>query len=189
MMGVLTGAFGVVSIVVVVSGVAKLMSPAPTADLLAALRLPNSTVIVRGFGSVEVVVGTAALLVGADVLAVVVAGLYVAFAAVVVAARRAGAASCGCFGATSAPPNVVHVVVNLASAGVAVAAAVTGATSVPDLLADQPAAGVPLLILMGTAAWLVVAIDTAGADLVDRMAELRRAVPAAGSTHADGSRS
>jgi hypothetical protein len=69
----------------------------------------------------------------------------------------------------------VHIAVNVCSAIVAVAAAVAGATPVLDLISDQPAAGVPFLVLMGTAAWLVVGLDTAGADLVDQMAARRTA--------------
>jgi len=175
MMGVLTGAVGVVAIVLVVSGLAKVVTPSATTPVLADLRLPHSTIVVRGLGVVEVAIGTAALLVGSAGLHVAVALLYIGFALVVVAARRAGTPSCGCFGASAAPPSAVHVAVNVCSAIVAVAAALAGAAPVLDLISDQPAAGVPFLMLMGTAAWLVVGLDTAGADMVDQMAALRSA--------------
>ena len=139
-MGVLTGAVGVVAIVLVVSGLAKVVTPAATAPVLADLRLPHSTIVVRGLGVVEVAIGTAALLVGSAGLLVAVALLYLGFALVVVAARRAGTPSCGCFGANAAPPSAVHIAVNVCSAIVAVAAAVAGAAPVPrpDL---RPACG------------------------------------------------
>jgi hypothetical protein len=174
MMGLLTGAVGVVAIVLVVSGLAKVLTPSATTPVLADLRLPHSTIAVRGLGVVEVAIGTAALLVGSAILDVAVALLYLGFALVVVAARRAGTPSCGCFGANAAPPSTVHVAVNVCSAIVAVTAAVAGTAPVLDLISDQPAAGVPFGVLMGTAAWLVVGLDTAGADMIDQMAALRR---------------
>src|SRR6476620_540749 len=109
MTGVLIGSFGVVSAVLVVSGVAKLATPAPTASLLATLHLPASPRVARLLGVVEIAVGMAAVLIGGAVLAAIVGALYLGFAAVVVMARRAGAPSCGCFGAGAAPPSTVHV--------------------------------------------------------------------------------
>ena len=172
---VLVGSFGVIAAVLVVSGVAKVVTPAPTASLLATLRLPESPSVARLLGLVEIAVGTAAVLVGSAVLAIAVSALYLAFAAVVVMARRAGAPSCGCFGAGAAPPNQVHVWVNLVSATVALATAIVVGSSVVDLLRDQPAGGVPFTILMAAGVVLVVGLDTAGADLVDQMSAIRRA--------------
>ncbi len=171
---VLVGSFGVVAAVLVVSGVAKVVTPAPTASLLATLHLPASPSIARLLGLVEITVGAAAVLVGGPALAIAVSALYLAFAAVVAVARRAGAPSCGCFGAGAAPPNQVHVWVNLVSAVVALATAIAVGSSVLDLLGDQPARGVPLMILMAAGVVLVVGLDTAGADLFDQMSAIRR---------------
>ena len=141
---VLVGSFGVVAAVLVVSGVAKVVTPAPTASLLATLHLPASPSIARLLGIVEITVGTAAVLVGGAVLAIAVSALYLAFAVVVAMARRAGAPSCGCFGAGAAPPNQVHVWVNLVLGGRRRSPPRSpSAASVVDLLGDQPAGGVP----------------------------------------------
>jgi hypothetical protein len=176
MTGVLVGSFGVVAAVLVVSGVAKWITPAPTASLLAVLHLPASPWVARLLGVVEVTVGVAAVLVGGAVLAATVCALYLAFAGVVVMARRAGAPSCGCFGAGAAPPSSMHVWVNVASATVAAATIIVGGTLI-DLLRSQPASGVPFAILMATGVVLVVGLDTAGAELLDQVAAIRRRPP------------
>jgi hypothetical protein len=173
MTGVLVGCFGVVAAVLVVSGLAKWITPAPTVTLLGALGLPASGWVARIVGALEVVVGAAALLIGGRVAAAIVSVLYLAFAVVVVRARRAGAPSCGCFGAGSAPPSWLHVWVNLVSALLA-AAAVGAGTTFLDLLRDQPASGVPFAILMTSGVVLVVGLDTAGAELFDQMTAIRR---------------
>ena len=77
---------------------------------------------------------------GGRIAALVVAATYAVFTVVVVAARRAGAESCGCFGAVAAPPSTVHVVVNAASAVLALAAAVVGPGGA-HRRARRPAAG------------------------------------------------
>jgi hypothetical protein len=173
MTGVVVGSLGVVASVLVVSGVAKWINPAPTASLMGTLRLPSSRSSARLLGTVEVAAGAAALLIGGPILGAVVSVLYLAFAVVVVRARRAGAASCGCFGSSAAPPSWVHVWVNAASAAVAAATIVVGGTVV-DLLRSQPANGVPFAILMTSGVVMVVGLDTAGAALFDQVAALHR---------------
>jgi hypothetical protein len=42
----------------------------------------------------------------------------------------------------------VHVVLDLAFAGVAAAAAIVGEVALPDVLADQPLVGIPFLLLL-----------------------------------------
>jgi len=176
-MDVLTAAFGVCSVVLAISGVAKLRSPRPTSRLLADLGLPSGASVVRLIGTAELAVGVAALLVGGPVLALVVAVLYGAFAVIVVFARRAGSESCGCFGATAAPPSAVHVVVNAISAAVALGAAVAGVDSVLDVVGNQPAMGIPYLVAIATASLLVVALDTTGAELAQEVAAVRQLAP------------
>jgi hypothetical protein len=173
MTGALVGCFGVVAAVLIVSGVAKWISPAPTAALLGTLHLPASPWIARLLGAVEITLGASALLIGGRVLAAAVSAVYLAFAAVVVMARRVGAPSCGCFGAGAAPPSSVHVWVNVMSATVA-AATVAASLTVLDLLSSQPAGGVPFAMLMISGVVLVVALDTAGADLFDQVSAIRR---------------
>ena len=120
-------------------------------------RLLPGRVAVRIGGAIEVVIGAAALIVGGPVLCALVALSYLAFAGFVVVALRTGApiSSCGCFGKVDTPPSVVHVVLDLAFAGVAAAAAFTGDVALPDVLGDQPLAGVPFLMLLAIGCSLV----------------------------------
>jgi hypothetical protein len=75
---------------------------------------------------------------------------YVAFAGFVVYARaRSGSvSSCGCFGKPDTPPTVAHIVVNAGAALVAAGAAAWPAGSPLHELAQSPAAGVPLALLI-----------------------------------------
>ena len=193
-MEVLVGAFQIVSVVIVASGVAKIVSPDGFASLLRSLGLPQRRSFAVLAGVAEVVLGTAALLLGGVVIAALVAAAYVTFAAVVLLARRSGAEDCGCFGVTSAPPSVLHAVVNLASGLVAAAIALTGDVPwIGEVLADQPAFGVPYLLALATGAWLVVALDTAAAEVLDGMGAVAELGPtfresAAQPTHRHGRR-
>lgn len=176
-MDVLVGAFQIVAAVVAIGGAAKLLAPDPFASTLRTLGLPGGRTLARGSGVLELAVGVAAIVVGGRVLASVVAALYVVFTVVVVLARRRGAASCGCFGAADAPPGPVHVAVNGVSAVVAIAAAVMVPAPLTDVLAEQPLAGVPYVAAVVLGTWMVVVLDTTGAELWDRMAEVRRLGP------------
>jgi hypothetical protein len=107
-------------------------------------------VVVRVGGAIEAVVGVAAVFVGGPVLCALVAVSYLAFAGFVTVALRTGApiSSCGCFGKVDTPPSIVHVVLDLAFAGVAVGAAFVGEVALPDVLSDQPLLGIPFLLLL-----------------------------------------
>jgi len=162
-----TGMFHIVSAVIAASGVAKLISPDAFVGICRVLHIPMARFAARLVGVTELAVGVWAVLVGGRVAGGVVAVAYLVFAVMVMAARRAGAPSCGCFGAVPAPPGMTHAVVDLASATVAVVAAASGnVTGLPDTLRLQPAFGVPYLLAVVTGVALVIAIDTVGADLV-----------------------
>ena len=171
------GAFlGVIAGVLAIGGVAKLRDPEATVPMLRALGLPGSAVVARLLGLVELGVGVAAFLVGGRWLAVAVAVLFGAFALAVLRLRAGGeAVSCGCFGRSSAPPTLVHAVVDLVAAAVAVAAAVVDAPGFLSMRPDLPAAGIPQLGLTALAVWLGVALLTV---LPDALVAARR-VPAA----------
>ncbi len=173
----LTAAFQILAVVVAVGGLAKLIAPDAFSTTLATLGAPSGAAVARLCGGVEVVIGAGALLLGGRIAAVVLALTYATFAVVVVAARRAGATSCGCFGAASAPPSQLHVVVNATSAGLALLAAVVGPLALGATLADEPLAGVPYLAAIALAAWLVIVVDTTGADVATRVAEVRALGP------------
>jgi hypothetical protein len=165
--------FWVTCLVLVVAGVSKLLEPSATATTLGALGLPGGAGTARTIGAVEVVLGMGGLVVGGPWLAAGVALSYAGFAVVVAVARRRELPSCGCFGARSAPPSPVHVAVNAVSALVAGAAALAGPVPVADGLADLGGTGVVVAALVLLATVLVILVDTAVADLVEQMHELR----------------
>ncbi len=102
------------------------------------------------------VVGVGGLAWGGAVPGWVAALLYAAFAAIVLAARRRGVASCGCFGERSGPPTRLHALVNLASAGVCLAAAVGSVPAVADADLGTAALWVLPAVLIATAGVVVV---------------------------------
>jgi hypothetical protein len=152
---VVAGPFAIAAVLLAIGGALKAVRPRDTAQALTAvgLRFPAflpARAAVRVGGAVEAVIGVGALVTGGPVFAVLVAASYAAFAGFVVVALRSGApiSSCGCFGKVDTPPSIVHVVIDLAFAGVAVVAAVVGDVALPDVLADQPLLGIPFLLLL-----------------------------------------
>jgi hypothetical protein len=143
-------------------GVAKVARPAPTAGALRALHLPGPLVGVRVLGAAEIILGVAAIVTGARPLLGLVALAYLAFAAFVAAAMRAGTdiQSCGCFGTVDTPPSLVHLVLNLFLAAVTLAAAIGGVPTLATVLADQPWAGAPLVLLVVVGVYLAYQLLT-----------------------------
>ena len=95
-------------------------------------------------------------------LAAIVAVAYASFALFVVIALLADTPiqSCGCFGETTTPPSIIHVLTNLAFVAVAAAVAIGGLPSLADALADQPWAGVPFVLLVAVTVQLVYVLLT-----------------------------
>jgi len=151
---VLAGPFTIAAALLAFGGAHKALRPRDTAQALTAVgvRVPGvpAHILVRAGGAAEVVVGVGALVTGGAVFAALVAASYALFAGFVVVALRADTpiSSCGCFGKVDTPPSVVHVVVDVAFALVAVGAAVVGDVALPDVLADQPLLGIPFLFLV-----------------------------------------
>ncbi len=163
---VLDAAFWVVSLVLLASGVTKVLDPEPLGVALVDLgvvprdRSERGAVLGRGLGMVEVVIGGAALVMGGRVTAVLVTLSYAVFTAIVVASWRRGLRSCGCFGASSSPPGPVHVALNVASTAVGLAAVFAAPPAVADGLdaATWHPALVVALVLAGAVG--VVVADT-----------------------------
>lgn len=167
--------FWVTCLVLAVAGASKVVDPSEVATTLSALGLGGRRTA-RLLGAAEVVVAVGAMTFGGRLSAVVVGVAYAAFAVIVVVARRAGLASCGCFGARSAPPSIVHVVVDVASAGIAwVAAANRGGGPAPltDGITSLGWAGVVVAGLVLLATIMVVVVDTMVADVVEATRMLR----------------
>jgi hypothetical protein len=144
------------------AGGLKLVQPASTARALRAMRLPSSLPLVRILGAVEVAIGVAAGVSFVPALLVLLAATYLAFAAFVAAALGAHTPlqSCGCFGRADTPPSAVHLALNVAAALAALAAAVTETPSLTTTVSDQPAAGVPFLLLVAVCVYLCITIVT-----------------------------
>jgi len=158
----LAGPFLAGSALLGLAGAAKLRRPAPTANALRALGFPASPVLVRAGAAVELAVATGAVAFGSPLLAALVAASYVGFAAFVLAAmhRDVPLSSCGCFGRTDTPPSVVHLVVDLAFAGVAAAVAVAPLGGLGQVLDGQPLLGLPFLALTAVTVALAYAALT-----------------------------
>jgi hypothetical protein len=144
------GPFAIAAALLVAGGAAKAARPGDTANALGAVGLPRSSLLVRAGGVAEAAIGVAALAVGDQATAVLVAVSYAAFAVFVAVALRTGApiASCGCFGKADTPPTRLHVLFNLGAAAAAVAVAVQPRAGLGVVLPHQPLAGVPFVALV-----------------------------------------
>ena len=166
-MSVLAGPFAIACVLLAGAGALKAWHPGDTANALRAvgirLSYTSSLLAVRAFGVVEAVIAVVALVTGNAGACALVAASYLAFTGFVVAALRRGTAiaSCGCFGKVDTPPSIFHVVLDLLFAGVAAAAAFTGDVALPDVLRDQPLAGVPYVMLLAIGVYLVFLAFTA----------------------------
>ncbi|MFV0316943.1 MAG: MauE/DoxX family redox-associated membrane protein [Microthrixaceae bacterium] len=168
-MDVLAAGYWVVALVLVVSGVGKLVDGGRTRRAMAELSLPAPTFVGRLVGLWEVLIGGSALLAApggvAGIVAVLVALTYLVLAVVVVFAIRRGLEDCGCVGMRATRPSWTHVVMNLVSVAIALAAAVWGPL---DLVGGLEDIGMPLGVGVGAAvavvAGAVVALPGAGAS-------------------------
>jgi hypothetical protein len=166
--------FFLVAALLLASGVAKLRQPGHAARALAALHLPNHSLLVRGLGIAEIAVGGWALLAPSAWAGLAVALLYSAFAvflgSMLVSRTDIG---CGCAGSRDAPASPVHVALDLCAVAVAATAAAQASQipSAPAFLASQPLQGLPLVLAMATlgyALWVLVS------ELPSLMKEIRR---------------
>ena len=151
-MGAWAGPFLIAALLLAAAGVAKVVDPTTTVGALRAFGAPVPPAGVRTMGAVEAALAVTAALTGAAVLALAVAGSYLVFTAFVLVARARDLpiGSCGCFGRIDTPPSVLHVVVNLGAVAAGLGVAVAGdGTGLGRVLASQPLAGVPLLLLVG----------------------------------------
>jgi hypothetical protein len=146
---VVTGPALAAAALLVLAGAQKLLDPTMTVGALRAMGLPSSPVLVRAGSGAELALGIAAVVVGGSVLWCLVAASYLAFAAFVVAALRRGTmiGSCGCFGREDTPPHPLHVALDLALAGIALAAASTIDTPIVDAVADDRGTGSAVVVL------------------------------------------
>ena len=165
-MAALAGPFIVTAVLLAAGGAAKLVRPDGTVGAVREMGLAASPALVRMGAAAELAVAAGALAGGGRVFAGPVAASHPGFALFVLAALRRGVplSSCGCFGAQDTPPTPVHLVLNVAAAGVAGAVAL-GLPGGDGLLAVTSMDGSLLLraafaISTAAAAWLAYAALT-----------------------------
>jgi hypothetical protein len=150
--------FFLAACLVVLGGAAKIRRPRAASEALASVHLPSRWWEVRVLGLIEVGLGLWVLLAPGTISALALAALYLAFAGFLTAliVGPVPAPSCGCVGQNTGPPSFLHVGLDLAAAGAAIAAATTTVPSLGAVLADQPLFGIPFVLAMGTAAYAAV---------------------------------
>lgn len=177
----LAGPLHLLALVLVVSGLQKLVAPAPAATAMAEAGLP---VPFRGrpasgvlLGAVETGIGITAIALPAWWAAALLGAFYLALAGFVVRLRATNTtAGCGCFGASSTPPGRVHVVINTASAAVAFAVAIAGVPDIVDVFDAGIGVAVPYLVLLAIGAGLLLVAPTLVAEIEQvRRGDLPRA--------------
>jgi hypothetical protein len=144
----------------VASGIAKLIRPAPAVAALRSAGLRGGRAGAAAVGLGEAGVGVVALWRPGQLAAGAVAAIYLAFAAFLVRLlRRGGASTCGCLGGREAPPTRLHVALDLVAAGVAAAVAAWPVPGLVTVVNRSPLAAVPLVVgLVAAGALLVVAL-------------------------------
>lgn len=149
-------AAAIFSLLLILTGIAKLRRPNDTARALRSMSIPVPRLTTALVASGEVVVGTGALVLGSSLFLAAQAGLYAVFLAWVATAlvKDVPIASCGCLGRADTPPYWGHVILNGIGVVASAAAAISGEISVagfPEMAA--------LLLLVGigtTLGWIVL---------------------------------
>lgn len=143
------------------AGLAKLRSPDPARQALAALGLPADAALARVAGAAEAGLGALCLIAAGRPAAIALAVAYLALAATTGARLLRGErqAPCGCFGDASAGIHPGHAVLNLFFAAVAGASALAPPPSLVEMLGRGPAA-LALVAGIGCSTYLAVALLT-----------------------------
>lgn len=159
-MTVLLGPALMLAGLLLLAGAQKVLDPVMTVGALRALGLPASPVLVRLGAAAEMALGALAVSIGGALLWGLVALSFVAFAAFVTVALRAGSmiGTCGCFGREDTPPHPLHVVVNVALAVVAATLAARVEGSPAAALSEEPASGAMLIALAVVGVYLLYAM-------------------------------
>lgn len=148
----------VFSLLLVVTGLAKLRRPEETGRALAAFGLPSQRLTGSVVGFVETTLGTAALLIGGATLFMAQGLLYLGFVIWVMAALRHDVplASCGCLGRPDTPPYWGHVVLDLLAMGVSIGAALQTAGPLPITTSLETLAHIVVVTVGALLAWAVI---------------------------------
>ncbi len=179
-MNVLSGVVGMVAVMLAAGGLSKVLAPGPTVASFQAVGLPGRRGLVRVLAVIEVALGLGLIVVGTVWLAALGAAVFMVFTGISARLLALGdqAASCGCFGAQSSRPSVLHVVIDALAAAVLAGAAVIG---LPGLATDAGSVTDTLvylgLVLVG--GYLLTALLTVLPDALDAVAGRDPLTPAA----------
>lgn len=163
--------FWVAALVLIAAGFLKAQDPDPLHRAMAKLSIESpvqsllpvfSPLVVRILGAAEMVVGLWALSLGGRIVGILMAVSYLFFALVVIAARRVGVESCGCFGQHSSRPSITHVVLNLVLTVGSAIAAFTNPQGIWDETADWSVGRLPSVIGVVVMGVVIVAVNTLG---------------------------
>jgi hypothetical protein len=156
----LSGPFLAITALLVVAGVMKVYRPKYTAGALRTAGLPSNNGLVRLLGISEIGAGVIALATGAPFWALASALFYLGFALFVIHALRSGSpiSSCGCFGSPDTPPNVGHVVLDLAAFALALVVAANPVGSWVGLPGVDVWTAAAFLLFSGATVYLLYAI-------------------------------
>lgn len=157
-----SGPVTAVVILLLIAGVQKVVDPSTTAGAMRMAKLPSSPNLVRLLGAGEAAVAAAFLIWGGPIPAAMAAALYLGFAWFVANAllRKLPISSCGCLGSTETPPTLVHVVMNLASAGVLIWAVIAPIGPLGGVVGSDLGVLVAYLLLVGVSTFMLYALLT-----------------------------
>jgi hypothetical protein len=182
----LTGPAMAAGLLLAIAGALKVADPKMTVGALRALRVPATPALVRAGAGAELLIGMLAVTYGSAAVWWLVAASYGAFAVFVIVAMRAGTmvGSCGCFGREDTPPHTVHVVLDAALAGVAVATALRGAGAPLAAVLEDPGVGA---VVVGLVCVMLYVLHAAFVDLPRLLVDARSAARAPAIVSAAGS--
>jgi hypothetical protein len=152
---VLAGPFLIASLALCVAGVAKLRSPRPAAQALAAAGLPGHPQLVRVFAAYELALGVYAALSTSTVAALAIAATYAGFAGLTLVLHRRRA-SCGCFGAEGAPASRAQSAISALLAATGAATAIWHAHGISWIVSRSPTTAFALAFGTGGAVFALV---------------------------------
>jgi hypothetical protein len=146
---VLTPAFFVICVLLVVAGAHKIAAPSGARESLSLIGISARTVAIRGLGAIEVILGVIATVWPSAVTAALVAvayGGFCGFVVLVLVRNPAQALDCGCFGGAEHRAGWLHVALNGVACALAAAVAAFGAHGIGWIL-GRPLAVAPALII------------------------------------------
>jgi hypothetical protein len=141
-----------------VAGAAKIASPGASAQLLSDVRIPGGRRSARLLGLVEIVAASWACIAPDKGGAYALACAYLVFSGFLayLLVARPDAGSCGCAGAKTVPPSVLHLSVDLLAGLAAVGYALGGGPDARTWVASLGLGALPVLGGLALAGWIAM---------------------------------